>query len=166
MRLKFICERFTNLYKKPAMLMVTEGKANSGKDELEFDLKVKYIPIIKNYKNSDLIERFKSSKSEAMIIAGLEESDMIQVRAFIFEARKRFDPGHRPLIIIYTKYTIDELWRKAFTGLHCELLQYGRVVLLVGRTSTEDQRKMFRKMGIRFLGESMEIKNYIGHEYE
>lgn len=158
MRLKLICENFGALYKKPAMLMATEGG---------YDLKVNSIPVVKDYKNSDLIERFKSSKSEAMIIAGLEAGDiMVQVRQFIFEARKRFDPGHRPLIIVYTKYTIDELWQKSFTGLHCEFLQYGNLLLLVRRNSVEDQKKIFRKLGIRFLGENMEIKNYIGHQYE
>ena len=139
-------------YKNPAMIMSTSA-GRGGVEHLDYDI----------------LEQFTTnSLSEAIIIDGLEEGRvMIEARAFIFTARKRFDPGMRPLIIVYTKYTIDQLRSKSFTGLECEMLQYGNCILIARRSSEVDQKKIFRKFGIfDLLRNHMEIHEYTGHQYE
>ena len=152
MHLNSITYGSKTLYKKPAMIIFTSA-GRGGTD----------------YSDYDILEQFATNGlGEAIIIDGLEEGKiMIDARAFIFAARKRFDPKTRPLIIVHTKYTIDQLKKKSFTGLECEMLQYGNSILIAGRSSTVDQKKIFRKFGVfDLLRKHMEIHSYTGRQYE
>ena len=151
MHLNSITHESKVIYKNPATIIFTS--AGRGVEHSDYDI----------------LEQFTAnSLSEAIIINGLEEGRvMIEARAFIFAARKHFNPGIRPLIIVYTKYTIDQLRSKSFSGLECEMLQYGNCILIAGRSSTVDQKKIFRKLGIfDLLRNHMEVHSYIGHQYE
>lgn len=134
------------LYKEPVMHMAITAETR--------------LPFIfagsKEYSDYDLLDLFERDDiSKALVISGLDtDKEMVEVRAFIFAARKRFDPGTRPQIIIYTKHTIDVLRCKSFTGLESEMLQYGNCILIT------------KKLGIGFLSEKLEIHSYIGHQYE
>ena len=146
------------LYKEPVMYM-----AITAETRLPF-----IFAGIKEYSDYDLLDLFeRDGISKAIVISGLDkDKEMVEVRAFIFAARKRFDPGTRPEIIIYTKHTIDNLRRKSFTGLESEMLQYGNSILIAKRSSIVDQKEMFKKLGLGFLSEKLEIHSYMGHQYE
>lgn len=163
MHIKLLAHGQKYLYKEPVMYMaITE------EDRLPF-----IFAGIKVYSDYDLLDLFEHDGiSKAIVISGLDKDrEMVEVRAFIFAARKRFDPGTRPRIIIYTKHTIDDLRRKSFTGLESELLQYGNCILITKRKDMPDQTELFQKLGIGFvlfflLGKKLEIHSYIGHQYE
>lgn len=148
-------------YKEPVMYMAITAETR--------------LPFIfagsKEYSDYDLLDLFKHDGiSKAIVISGLDkDKQMVEVRAFIFAARKRFEPGTRPQIIIYTKHTIDDLMRKSFTGLESEMLQYGNCILITKRKDMYDQTEMFKKLGIGFLlgkSKKLEIHGYMGHQYE
>jgi len=159
MHIKLLAHGQKYLYKEPVMYMaITE------ENRLPF-----IFAGIKVYSDYDLLDLFeRDGISKAIVISGLDTDEgMVEVRAFIFAARKRFDPGTRPRIIIYTKHTIDDLRRKSFTGLESELLQYGNCILITKRKDMPDQTELFQKLGIGFLlGKKLEIHSYIGHQYE
>ena len=158
MHLNLLAHESRLLYKEPVMLMVTPAE-----NRLRFTFKETVYRSDK-----DLLDQFISNKkSKAIVIDGLEEGEiMIEVRAFIFTARKRFDPGTRPLILIYTQYTLDELRRKSFTGLESEILQYGNCAIICKKDDAKNQQKLFKKYGIPFISKTMEIHEYTGHQYE
>lgn len=159
MHLKQLAHGHKYLYKEPVMYMVAPAPET-------------HLPFIseevKEYSDYDLLDLFeRDGISKAIVISGLDkDKEMVEVRAFIFAARKRFDPGTRPRIIIYTKHTIDDLRRKSFTGLESEMLQYGHCFLITKRKDMYDQAEMFKKLGLGFLSEKLEIHSYMGHQYE
>ena len=158
MHIKLLAHAQKYLYKEPVMYM-----AITAETRLSF-----IFAGTKEYSDYDILDLFeRDGISKAIVISGLDkDKEMVEVRAFIFAARKRFDPGTRPRIIIYTKHTIDNLRRKSFTGLECEMLQYGNSILIARRSSTVDQTEMFKKLGIGFLSEKLEIHSYMDHQYE
>ena len=159
MHLKLFAYGSKRLYKEPVMLMVTPAEKN---------LRPAFKGVI-DRPDYDILEQFATNGlSKAIVIEGLEEGEvMIEVRAFIFAARKRFEPGTRPLIFINTNYTIDQLKRKSFSGLESEMLQYGNCVLLVKKSNDAlDQQKLFKKFGIEYLRNTKEIHEYTNHQYE
>ena len=158
MHLKLFAHETKRLYKEPVMLMVTPAEKN-----LQFAFKG-----VIDSPDYDILKQFATNGlSKAIVIEGLEEGKvMIEARAFIFAARKRFDPGTRPLIFINTNYTMDELKKKSFSGLESEMLQYGNCILLVKKSSALNQQRLFKKFGIEFLKNTKEIHEYIGHQYE
>lgn len=157
MHLKQLAHGHKYLYKEPVMYMAAP------ETRLPF-----IFEEVKEYSDYDLIDSFKSNgMSKAIVINGLEEGEtMAEIRAFIFAARKRFDPGTRPLIIIYIKCTIDNIRRKSFTGLESEMLQYGNCFLITKRKDMYDQTELFKKLGIKFLNDKWEIHSYTDHQYE
>ena len=158
MHLKLLARESRLLYKEPVMLMVTPTE-----NRLRFTFKETVYRSDK-----DLLDQFIfNNESKAIAIDGLEEGNiMIEVRAFIFTARKRFDPGTRPLILIYTQYTLDELRRKSFTGLESEILQYGNCAIICKKDDAKNQQKLFKKYGITSIKKKMEIHEYVGRQYE
>ena len=137
MHLKLFAHGTKRLHKEPVMLMVTPA-------EKKLQLAFKGVADRPDY---DILEQFATNGlSKAIVIEGLEEGEvMIEARAFIFAARKRFEPGTRPLIFINTDYTIDQLKRKSFSGLESEMLQYGNCILLVKKSSALNQQRLFKK---------------------
>lgn len=158
MHLKLFAYGTKRLYKEPVMLMVTPA-------EKYLQLAFKGVIDRPDY---DILEQFATNGlSKAIVIEGLEEGEvMIEARAFIFAARKRFEPGTRPLIFINTNYTIDQLKRKSFSGLESEMLQYGNCILLVKKSSALNQQRLFKKFRIEYLKNTKEIHEYTGHQYE
>lgn len=158
MHLKLFAHGTKRLYKEPVMLMVTPAEKN-------LQLAFKGVADRPDY---DILEQFTTSGlSKAIAIEGLEEGEvMIEVRAFIFAARKYFKQGARPLILLFTTYTMDELKKKSFSGLEAEMLQYGNCILLVKKSSALNQQRLFKKFGIEYLKNTKEIHEYTGHQYE
>ena len=84
------------LYKEPVMYMAITAET-----------RLPFIFVgIKEYSDYDLLDLFeRDGISKAIVISGLDkDKEMVEVRAFIFAARKRFDPGTRPKLL-YTRST-------------------------------------------------------------
>lgn len=161
MHLKLLVSGSKLFYKEPAMVIVTPTNSS-----FRFT-----IAAVKEHSDYELLEQFVNDNiSKAIVIDGLEEGEvMLDARAFIFTARKHFDPGTRPLIMIYTKkYTLDELRHKSFTGLESEMLQYGNCILVCKKIAAtgQSQNKMFEKIGIKSFAKTMELHGYFGRQYE
>lgn len=148
-------------YKYPAMLLLTPAATPA----------VRGVPISfnqeANHSDYDLLKQFSDNEiTKAICIYGLDEgSVMTEVRAFIFAARKYFEPEDRPLIIIFTQYTMDQLKGKSYSGLEAEMLQYGNCVILT-RKNPDDQKKLFREYGLDRFAKNLQIREYVGHKYQ
>ena len=120
-----------------------------------------------NFPDEEILKKFdKNKKAKAIVIAGMDPmNQLIELRSFIFSARKHFNPGNRPLIIIYTHYYFDEL--KDWSGVESEMLQYGNVLLKCGRPKENETMKYFNHiLGIPLCGRNQIVYEYIGHQYE
>jgi hypothetical protein len=98
----------------------------------------------------------KDSRVSTIVIAGSEPlDDPLELRSFIFSARKFFPPKTRPKIIIFTKYFFEDLRKiPSWTGLYCELMQYGNIYLELGRLQGKRNEQ------------SKQVLAFIGHQYE
>lgn len=89
--------------------------------------------------NEEIFKHFSENDiTEAIVISSYEEpmKRLDELRSFIFSARKYFPPGKRPLLIIITKYLIEELEKMSWGGVQYELLHYGHALLKCGRIKT------------------------------
>jgi hypothetical protein len=123
---------------------------------------------IVNFPDDEILKMFVENPStDTIVIFGDEPlNNVVELRSFIFSARKFFDPGTRPLIVIYTSYFFDELSKiPSWTGLYCEFLQYGRIVIKFERS--QKKRNFYVD---KDLGQILDIRknafNFIGHQYE
>lgn len=146
-------------YKHPAMMLVTPAEKR---------MRLSFSKEPRDTSDYDLLKRFSDNENtKAIVIDGIDEGEtMIEVRAFIFAARKYFKPEDRPLIIIFTQYTMDQLREKSYSGLEAEMLQYGNCVVLTGKINPDDQKKLFRKYGLDRFAKNLQIREYVGHKYQ
>jgi hypothetical protein len=111
----------------------------------------------------------ENHRTTTIVIDGLEAMDnILDLRSFIFSARKFFDSGSlRPLIIIYANYYEDEYQKiPSWGGLYSEILQYGNVYVKCGRASQKKHENLYLNeiLGIR-LKKSEYVYAYLGHQY-
>lgn len=159
MHTKLIIPETRMFYKHPAMMILTP--AASG-------LRLSFKEEPANNSDYDLLKQFSDNEiTKAICIDGIDEGQvMIEVRAFIFAARKYFEQGTRPPILLFTTYTMDELKKKSFSGLEAEMLQYGNCIILTGKIVLMDQKKLFRKYGLDRFHNNLEIYEYTNNQYE
>ena len=159
MRTKLIIPETMLFYKYPSMILVTYAPRG-----LNFSIEEspeKYLDFV-------LLKNFSDNKNtKAICIDGIEEGPVMnEVQSFMLTARKYFNPEDRPLIIIFSAYSIDELKKKSFSGLESELLQYGNSILLTKKDIKINQKKLFRKYGLDGFSNNLLITEYTGHRYE
>lgn len=163
MYLQNFIQESTKRFKEPSMLLVTPPAAWRTQIHLG-DLHVIKFP------DEEILKMFSENpRTTAIVIDGLEAMDnILDLRAFIFSARKFFDSASlRPLIIIYTNYYEDEYMKiPSWGGLYSEILQYGNVYIKCGRASKKKHENLYfnEVLGIR-LKKSEYVYAYLGHQY-
>jgi len=152
MHLKQIINGSRQYYKEPSMLLITSG--------IRLDTQ--------NCPDGEILKRFLNKPlSKAIVIYKLDPKiNTIEVREFIFAARKHFPPGERPRIIIYTDSYLEELEKLGWTGLYCEILEYGNIILKCGRCEKRDKSYFNPILGVNLPGKFQEVHQYIGFQYE
>ena len=117
--------------------------------------------------NTDILQKFKSDDNlKAIVIGGLEPMDqMNDLRGFIFDARKFFEPGDRPKIVIYTGYEMDELNKMHYSGLASELMQYGNAMVIAGRNIWKTKKKFYLSINTYLTSDIKLIYEYKKHQY-
>jgi hypothetical protein len=126
-------------------------------------------PYGENLSDEEILKIFKNnSESEVIVITGydpIDEPDAL--RGFIFSARKLFERGDRPRIIIYTNYYNEELNKKFWSGLKAEFQYYGNVFLKYGRPSKKDKSMHFNPyLGIKLKGKDQHVEVYTKLQHE
>lgn len=140
-------------FAKPVMVLTMDSDTSHGK-RLSVD------EIIKVYS--------EHPENHGIVITGSDSMDHVdELREFIFICRKHFFPYTRPRIIIYTDYFMDELNKKYWRGLKCEILFYGNVLLKYGRPSQYDRRLYLNKfLGIKLVGRDQSVNCYTKMQHE
>ena len=159
MKLKSIVDISSQFYKEPSMLINAPGWSFPLRDCPDVFL---LNHETKEYKDEIILKRFSENpQTKAIVIAGLEPMEnVIDLRSFIFSARKFFDPGNRPKIIILTTYYMEELPQKKWGGLRSEIIQYGNCIIRCGRY--EKTKK--KVLGIP-LSYNQNLYSYNGYQY-
>lgn len=163
MFLENLIEESTDKYKDPSMLLVLPPPIF----RREIHLPNGALDVV-NFPEEEILKTFsKNPNTDTIVICGHEPmTDTAEIRSFIFCARKFFPPTLRPLIIIYTNYFYDELPKRAlWSGLYCEILQYGRVILKCGRPRSIRESFQFNNVLGRNLSKSESIVMFNGYQY-
>lgn len=165
MHLKGIVDESFAEYKEASMLLITpscdwkcRGCNSRHLSQLE----------TKNFPDEEILKRFvENSNTTAIVIAGLEPMDNVsELWNFLFSARKFFDQGTRPLIIIYTGYDLEELKKHYWSWLEAGIKQYGNVILKCGRYKADRKPYFSTVLGITLPGRNQLVYDYYGHQYE
>lgn len=163
MHLQQFIEVSTSKDKVPAMHLVLPPSIW----KREVHLPLFHFDVV-NFPDEEILQMFSENHTtDTIIISGHEPLDnTVELRSFIFSARKFFSPGSRPLIIIYTNHFFDEFHKiPSWTGLYCEFLQYGRILIKFG--NSQGRRKLYvNKDSGRILDISKEAFSFMGHQYE
>ena len=153
----------TGRYLTPATLLTMPPKS------LRFNVFLPEIQVV-NFPEEEILKTFAGiEESKAFVVMGFDIMDLQDdLRSFIFSARKFFEPYHRPPIVLYTLYYMDELKKLGWGGVYSEILQYGNVILKCGRQlKSREPVKYYPQLGVRLRGMNHEIHDYtLRHQYE
>lgn len=122
-----------------------------------------------NLPDYEILKIFRNNEeSEVIVIIGddpIDKPDLL--REFIFSARKFFNQGDRPRIVVYTDYYDEELNKKFWSGVKSEFQLYGNVFLKYGRPSPKDKGLHFnRYLGIKLQGSDQKVEHYTKLQHE
>lgn len=152
MFIQYINDQTKKYYGKPSMVLTMSGPSTSKQNHSDNDI----CQIFSAFYKDDRVEAIVISCGD---MDPMDRQD--ELRSFIFSARKFFPPDHRPIIAVYTSYYEDELDAKGWSGIKCELLHYGNILLKLGRPLPNDTKLYFNKpLGIPLLGKYQSVYKY------
>lgn len=166
MHLKNIVDEFSGYYyKDPYMLLVAPTctwKCNGCKHA--------HLSLLetKDYPDDIILKRFNTNpRTKAIVIGGLEPFDSEdELHSFIFSARKFFEPGDRPVLVISTGYYLDELKKSHhWCWIESEIVQYGNAIIKCGRSELGEKPFFNPILGVYLDGINQYVYSYVGHQY-